>query len=87
MLDIKALKTTIRASDSRDDRAFESNTFICDIKNSRPSGVNPDLLFSLDAHPIHCSLLTTKSLKKQNMIMLLMLLLMMRAYKMLMVKI
>ena len=66
MLDIKALKTTIRASDSRDDRAFESNTFICDIKNSGSSGVIPDLLFSSEVYPIDCSLVTTKSLKSKT---------------------
>ena len=50
--DIKALKTTIRAGDSRNDGAFESNTFLCNIKNSRPSEVIPDLLFSLEDYPI-----------------------------------
>ena len=49
-----------------DDGGFESNTFIFVIKNSRPTWVIPDLLFSLGAHPIDCSLVATKSLKSKT---------------------
>ena len=84
--DIKALKTTIRAGDSRNDGAFELNTFLCNIKNSRPSEVIPELLFSLEVYPVvawsqqnHC--------KAKHDYIFLMLLLMVKAFKMLMVMI